>query len=82
LLCPELYRDNNDYADYFMNHAVLQATFKTVFARVPHELPIAEMALPLTFLCEVYNENEVEENFDSSIPASVIETVLRYNITL
>jgi hypothetical protein len=79
---PELYRENNDYADYFMNNEVLEATFETVFTRVPHELPIAEMLLPLTFLCEVYNENALSENFDSSIPVFVIDIVLRLNNTL
>jgi hypothetical protein len=60
-----------------MNNEVLEATFETVFTRVPHELPIAEMLLPLTFLCEVYNENALSENFDSSIPVFVIDIVLR-----
>jgi hypothetical protein len=61
-----------------MKDSVIEATIEAVFHRVPREIPIAEMLLPLQFLCAVYNEREVCDWFNRDIGAVAIETVLRF----
>jgi hypothetical protein len=73
-----MYQGNSDYKDYFMNDSVVNATITTVFDRIPKELPITTIGLPLTFLCTVFDENEVSDWFEPKFAVAAINAVERF----